>query len=151
MSKIDDSKPIKDTLLKTKRSSQYHNFISQDYHVGNQGAIGSKVRTHPVISQKRTFGQRSADKLAELAGSWAFIFIFLCTMVIWMAVNAIFLASKAFDPYPFILLNLILSCIAALQAPIIMMSQNRLEEKDRERSKHDYNGCSFRKGMIVHL
>lgn len=84
-----------------------------------------------------TLGQRAADAVARFAGSWRFIFSFLGMMVAWMAVNVI-LASGAFDPYPFILLNLVLSCIAAVQAPLIMMSQNRQEEKDRTRAESDY-------------
>ena len=87
--------------------------------------------------KKRTFGQRASDAVARFAGSWAFIFSFIAGMVIWMAVNII-MAAKAFDAYPFILLNLVLSCIAAVQAPLIMMSQNRQEAKDRERAENDY-------------
>ncbi|MCM4173333.1 DUF1003 domain-containing protein [Arenibacter sp. TNZ] len=85
-----------------------------------------------------SFGQRLADKVATFGGSWRFIIIFGIFIFIWMVINIIFLMDKGFDPYPFILLNLILSCLAALQAPVIMMSQNRQEEKDRERSKQDY-------------
>tara|TARA_R100001369_G_scaffold92896_1_gene141107 strand:+ start:134900 stop:135595 length:696 start_codon:yes stop_codon:yes gene_type:complete len=85
-----------------------------------------------------SFGQHLADKVASFGGSWRFIIIFGLFIVVWMIINIIFLASKAYDPYPFILLNLILSCLAALQAPVIMMSQNRQEEKDRERAKQDY-------------
>ena len=85
-----------------------------------------------------TFGQRVADKVATFGGSWTFIISFMGFLVIWICVNAFWLVNKSFDPYPFILLNLILSCIAALQAPVIMMSQNRQEEKDRERAKKDY-------------
>lgn len=87
---------------------------------------------------KLSAGQRVADRVADFGGSWVFILSFLGFLVVWIIVNAFFLAQKAFDPFPFILLNLILSCLAALQAPIIMMSQNRQEEKDRERSKKDY-------------
>lgn len=83
-------------------------------------------------------GQVLADKVASFGGSWRFIIAFGSFLAVWIIANALFLAQKAFDPYPFILLNLILSCIAALQAPIIMMSQNRQEEKDRERAKKDY-------------
>ena len=90
------------------------------------------------VKEDFSFGQRLADKVASFGGSWKFIIIFGIALVVWMIVNVVFLASKAFDPYPFILLNLILSTIAALQAPVIMMSQNRQEEKDRERSKNDY-------------
>jgi uncharacterized membrane protein len=85
-----------------------------------------------------TTGQKMADHVASFGGSWTFIISFGIFLVIWIAINTTFLMNKGFDPYPFILLNLILSCIAALQAPIIMMSQNRQEEKDRERSKLDY-------------
>jgi uncharacterized membrane protein len=90
------------------------------------------------IEKKLSVGQRFADRIAEFGGSWAFISIFLLFILLWILTNVYLLVAKPFDPYPFILLNLILSCIAALQAPVIMMSQNRQEEKDRERSKHDY-------------
>ena len=85
-----------------------------------------------------TFGQIVSDKIAEVAGSWAFILSFLFLLIFWILINFWVLTSKAFDPYPFILLNLVLSCIAALQAPIIMMSQNRQEAKDRLRSENDF-------------
>ena len=87
--------------------------------------------------EKSTLGQRAADAVARFAGSWAFIFSFIAVMVLWMAGNVL-LASRAFDAYPFILLNLVLSCIAAVQAPLIMMSQNRQEAKDRQRAEKDY-------------
>ena len=87
--------------------------------------------------EKYTFGQRAADAIAKFAGSWAFIFSFTGVLILWMLVNTL-LAAKAFDPYPFILLNLVLSCVAAIQAPLIMMSQNRQEEKDRRRAENDY-------------
>lgn len=83
-------------------------------------------------------GQKIADKVAAFGGSWTFIISFCAFLLIWITVNIFWFANKGFDPYPFILLNLILSSIAALQAPVIMMSQNRQEEKDRERSKKDY-------------
>ena len=85
-----------------------------------------------------TFGQKLADKVAEFGGSWGFIIFFMTFLVAWILLNVFWLSNHGFDPYPFILLNLILSCIAAIQAPVIMMSQNRQEEKDRERSKKDY-------------
>ncbi|MCX6301363.1 MAG: DUF1003 domain-containing protein [Bacteroidia bacterium] len=85
-----------------------------------------------------TTGQRIADKVASFGGSWTFIISFGVFIVIWISINIFWLINKGFDPYPFILLNLILSCLAALQAPVIMMSQNRQEEKDRDRSKKDY-------------
>jgi uncharacterized membrane protein len=86
----------------------------------------------------RTKGQMVADKVAAFGGSWTFIISFFIFILIWIASNVYILMNKGFDPYPFILLNLILSCLAALQAPVIMMSQNRQEEKDRERAKKDY-------------
>jgi uncharacterized membrane protein len=89
-------------------------------------------------NDNRTFGQRIADKVAAFGGSWTFIISFFIFILIWISTNVYLLLNKGFDPYPFILLNLILSCIAALQAPIIMMSQNRQEEKDRERAKKDF-------------
>lgn len=88
-------------------------------------------------NEKTTFGQKAADAVAKFAGSWGFIFSFIAVMVIWMIVNVV-LSTKAFDAYPFILLNLVLSCIAAVQAPLIMMSQNRQEVKDRKRAENDY-------------
>ena len=96
----------------------------------------SKISVSPE-KEKYTLGQRAADTIAKFAGSWAFIFSFAGVLVLWMVINAI-LATKAFDPYPFILLNLVLSCVAAIQAPLIMMSQNRQEEKDRRRAENDY-------------
>jgi len=86
----------------------------------------------------RTFGQKIADNVAAFGGSWKFIIIFGFFILVWITANIYLLLNKGFDPYPFILLNLILSCLAALQAPVIMMSQNRQEEKDRERAKKDY-------------
>lgn len=87
---------------------------------------------------KLTLGQRVADRVADFGGSWTFIISFGFFILIWIGLNVYWFANKGFDPYPFILLNLILSCIAALQAPVIMMSQNRQEEKDRERARNDY-------------
>ncbi len=92
----------------------------------------------PEIEEELTYGQKLADRIAEFGGSWVFIVIFFSFLLLWMAVNIWLLSTGPFDPYPFILLNLILSCLAAIQAPIIMMSQNRQEEKDRSRSEHDY-------------
>ena len=98
----------------------------------------SRVSVSPTEEKgKYTLGQRAADAIAKFAGSWAFIFSFTGVLILWMIVNAV-LASRAFDPYPFILLNLVLSCVAAIQAPLIMMSQNRQEEKDRRRAENDY-------------
>lgn len=90
------------------------------------------------IDKKLTLGQKVADTIAQFGGSWTFILIFFLFIVFWMGINVWLFTTQPFDPYPFILLNLILSCLAAIQAPIIIMSQNRLEEKDRKRGEHDY-------------
>jgi uncharacterized membrane protein len=90
------------------------------------------------LSKGLTPAQRVADRIATFGGSWTFIGFFFLFLLLWMAINIFVLVKKPFDPYPFILLNLILSCLAAIQAPVIMMSQNRKEEKDRKRSQNDY-------------
>lgn len=89
-------------------------------------------------SQNLTFGDKVADKVAEIAGSWPFIICFSLFLLGWVIFNGVLLMDSAIDPYPFILLNLVLSCIAALQAPIIMMSQNRQAKKDSLRNQNDY-------------
>lgn len=86
----------------------------------------------------RTFAERLADRVAAFGGSWKFIILFATVLIAWIIINTVVLFNKGFDPYPFILLNLVLSCIAALQAPVIMMSQNRQEAKDRKRAENDY-------------
>lgn len=88
--------------------------------------------------QPLTLGQYWADRIARFGGSWTFILLFLGVILGWIVLNVVLLQAPSFDPYPFILLNLLLSCLAALQAPVIMMSQNRQEEKDRDRVKKDY-------------
>jgi uncharacterized membrane protein len=90
------------------------------------------------VDANLTPGQRLADRIANFGGSWGFILTFLAVMAVWMVLNAVLLTKKPFDPYPFILLNLVLSCLAALQAPVIMMSQKRQESRDRLHSEHDY-------------
>lgn len=90
-----------------------------------------------VESENQSFGAKMADGIAKFAGSWTFILIFIACLVMWIILNA-FLLTNPPDPYPFILLNLMLSCVAAIQAPVIMMSQNRQEEKDRLRALNDY-------------
>jgi uncharacterized membrane protein len=89
------------------------------------------------IDERASFGDRLSDKLSTFAGSWKFIIIFVVLMGVWMAAN-IYLGTQAFDPFPFILLNLMLSTLAALQAPVILMSQNRQSAKDRAQSENDY-------------
>ena len=88
---------------------------------------------------KMTFGDRVADKLSAVAGSWTFIICFCLFLLFWIVLNGVLMANNAIDPYPFILLNLLLSCLAALQAPVIMMSQNREAKKDSIRNKNDYH------------
>jgi len=88
--------------------------------------------------QRVTFGERVSDKLAAFGGSWKFIISFFTILLVWIILNSIVILSKVFDPYPFILLNLVLSCLAAIQAPVILMSQNRQDAKDRLRSDYDY-------------
>ena len=101
-----------------------------------------KLRAHPSISEKINFAQKASDKLTQGIGSWAFIIVFTVLVIVWMGVNSYFLfeyfKSGPFDPFPFILLNLILSMLAAIQAPIILMSQNREAQKDRIRAEYDY-------------
>jgi uncharacterized membrane protein len=108
--------------------------------------VMKSLQEHEILSRninveferKLSLGERMSDSLANSAGSWRFIIIFMVVLVAWIIINTIVLIQKPFDPYPFILLNLILSCIAAIQAPVIMMSQNRQEAKDRLRSEYDY-------------
>ena len=91
-----------------------------------------------ILDEEITFGDRLSDKVASFGGSWKFIIAFFSFMAFWIVLNVVLLHDKVFDPYPFILLNLLLSCLASIQAPLIMMSQNRVEAKDRARSEHDY-------------
>lgn len=93
-------------------------------------------------------GDRIADRFAEVAGSWSFIIVFGIILILWILINTVVFTVHAFDPYPFILLNLILSCVAAIQAPVIMMSQNRQEKKDRLRAENDYR-VNLKSELIV--
>jgi uncharacterized membrane protein len=118
--------------------------------IGELSALDKEVveslEQHEILSadissqfeRKLTFGERLSDHIAEFGGSWKFLISFSAVLVIWIAINGVILVTRAFDPYPFILLNLILSCLAAVQAPIIMMSQNRAEARDRLRAENDY-------------
>jgi uncharacterized membrane protein len=101
----------------------------------NKNTLVDKIADTEI---KLTTGQKLADAVAAFGGSWTFIISFGVFMFMWISLNVYFLSDKGFDPYPFILLNLILSCLAAMQAPVIMMSQNRQEEKDRDRAQKDY-------------
>ena len=118
--------------------------------IGELSALDQEVieslQQHEILSndlskqfeRKLTFGERLSDHIAEFGGSWKFLITFGAVLVIWIAINGVLLVTHAFDPYPFILLNLILSCLAAVQAPVIMMSQNRAEARDRLRAENDY-------------
>lgn len=118
--------------------------------IGELSALDNEVieslQQHEILSsdiskqfeRKLTFGERLSDHIASFGGSWRFISLFGAVLFGWIILNAIFLLNRGFDPYPFILLNLILSCLAAIQAPIIMMSQNRAEARDRLRAENDY-------------
>lgn len=124
------------TELITSESGEFTNLESK---------VLSSLKSEKLLSDQLeediaaiSFGQKVADQVATFGGSWTFILLFLGLLVIWILINVIVLVNGGFDPYPFILLNLILSCVAALQAPVIMMSQNRTEERDRERAKKDY-------------
>jgi uncharacterized membrane protein len=104
--------------------------------IKNNSILSENIREKKV--GKLTFGQKLADQVASFGGSWFFIISFFSFILGWIILNAWLLGSRPYDPFPFILLNLILSCLAAIQAPIIMMSQNRQEQKDRKRSEQDY-------------
>ena len=127
-------------FISLKLKDQLGELSSMEKIVIDTIANGDQI-SNLALSQDNTplsRGQKMADHVASFGGSWTFIISFGFFLFVWILLNTAFLLNKGFDPYPFILLNLILSCIAALQAPIIMMSQNRQEEKDRERSKLDY-------------
>lgn len=118
--------------------------------IGELSALDQEVieslQQHEILSndlskqfeKKLTFGERLSDHIAEFGGSWKFLITFGAVLLVWIVINGVLLVTHAFDPYPFILLNLILSCLAAVQAPIIMMSQNRAEARDRLRAENDY-------------
>lgn len=113
-----------------------------------QDSIAANV--NEKFDQQLSLGDRISDQLANFGGSWSFLILFAAVVVIWMLVNGILIAQEAFDPYPFILLNLVLSCLAAIQAPVILMSQNRQEAKDRLRSEYDFQ-VNFRAELEIRL
>lgn len=145
---LEPTSRITNVMLSRYRMRQVQDMLREDR--GDLSALEQEVATSVAehvtlssnleeeISDKRTLGERLADQIASFGGSWTFIIIFFCFLGAWMAVNIFVVFGREFDPYPFILLNLCLSCLAAIQAPIIMMSQNRQEAKDRLRSEHDY-------------
>ncbi len=123
-------------------NSEYEKLTEQERHVAHHITERTPISTNVVqdYSEQMTFGQKMADKVASFGGSWVFISIFACVMVIWILLNSFILLklNSSFDPYPYILLNLVLSMLAAIQAPIILMSQNRQAYKDRLSAEHDY-------------
>ena len=142
-----------DSMISTAQLAKYRMKYVEDLLESEHGEfteleqqVAASIANHDTIAEnveddfdeERTFGQRLSDHLASFGGSWAFLISFAAVLVIWIAINLIMGEKRAFDVYPFILLNLILSCLAAIQAPIIMMSQKRQEAKDRVRALNDY-------------
>lgn len=123
-------------ILKKDRDLKESNINEEMIHELINGKVSKNI--NEADDENSTLGQRVADKIAEFGGSWTFIISFCVVLVVWIVGNAFILSNKAFDPYPFVFLNLVLSCLAALQAPIIMMSQNRQSEKDRLTAANDY-------------
>ena len=135
-------KKVRDTAEKLF-SSEYEKLTKQEKHVAHHITERTPISENVIqdYSEQLTFGQKMADKVASFGGSWMFIIIFMVVLVSWIILNSfilIKLRSGSFDPYPYIFLNLILSMLAAIQAPIIMMSQNRQAYKDRLSAEHDY-------------
>ncbi len=135
--KLQHLKKVEAELKSSNQSlQQVHSWVKET--IVDETLITQKI-TETEEDQESSFGNRMADGVAEFGGSWKFILSFMAFLIIWIIINSFyFIMKKPFDPYPFILLNLILSCVAAIQAPIIMMSQNRQEAKDRQRARNDY-------------
>ena len=143
-----DSKSVPREFVTEARTAYVQSVLEDD--IGELTAIEEQVvhslAEHEMISrnldedfaEQRKLGERIADQVAAFGGSWTFIGLFALVLIVWVLINVVWLGSRAFDPYPFILMNLVLSCIAALQAPIIMMSQKRAEARDRVRAVNDY-------------
>lgn len=142
-----------DSYICSSDLNHYRSLYVQNVLEQERGELSSlekdviaSLRAHDILTQNlndavdesSTLGQRLADKVATFGGSWTFILFFASVLVVWVTINSIAMLGRPFDPYPFILLNLVLSCLAAIQAPVIMMSQNRQEAKDRLRSENDY-------------
>lgn len=123
-------------LLKTRGAKIHSEEEKVVKAIADGGFISTK--TNHSTEERLTFGEKLADSVAKFGGSWKFIIFFVVILLVWITINVISFFQKPFDPYPFILLNLILSCLAAIQAPVIMMSQNRQETKDRQRGEDDY-------------
>lgn len=143
----------KDDFISNSELNQYRRLYLTSLILQEKGELAAidqevmeAIKNNSILSEniqeqqegELTFGQKLADQVASFGGSWFFILSFFSFIMGWIGINVWLLASRPFDPFPFILLNLILSCVAAIQAPIIMMSQNRQEQKDRQRSEQDY-------------
>src|SRR5215510_4659598 len=136
------------TCLETYRAKKFIGYLEAEYQKLSEleHAVVSKVTrrgrvsklVHQDLETQMTLGERVADRVAQFGGSWGFIGLFGGILIVWMGVNSFLIAKHPFDPFPYILLNLVLSTLAALQAPVIMMSQNRQDAKDRIRSEADY-------------
>ena len=136
------------SCLETYRAKKFIGYLEAEYQKLSEleHAVVSKVTrrgrvsklVHQDMDTHMRFGERVADKVAQFGGSWRFIGIFAAILIVWMGINSLLIARHPFDPYPFILLNLVLSTLAALQAPVIMMSQNRQAHKDRMQANQDY-------------
>lgn len=139
--KMKMNKKVRDTAEKIF-NAEYEKLTEQEKHVAHHITERTPISTNIVqdYSEQSTFGQKMADKVAFFGGSWIFISMFMGVMVIWILLNSFVLIKlgSSFDPYPYILLNLVLSMLAAIQAPIILMSQNRQAYKDRLSAEHDY-------------
>ncbi|CAN5915351.1 hypothetical protein BH11VER1_BH11VER1_17950 [soil metagenome] len=141
---------VSEEVINAARVKYVHNLLESQLgeltHLDEE--VVTSLHRHELLSerpaseheqrQQLTLGERLSDRIASFGGSWRFILSFGGFLVIWILINVLALTGKSFDPYPFILLNLILSCIAAMQAPVIMMSQNRVEIRDRQRAESDY-------------
>ncbi|HEX9026351.1 MAG TPA: DUF1003 domain-containing protein [Clostridium sp.] len=133
---IDSKEELVREILEKDKDLKDSNIDEELLHELISGKVSKNINT--THDEKLTLGQRTADRIATFGGSWTFIISFGVVLTIWIIGNAFILSSKAFDPYPFVFLNLILSCLAAIQAPIIMMSQNRQSERDRLTAANDY-------------
>jgi uncharacterized membrane protein len=138
-SKIEVSERARQLAIKFLKR-EWDNLSEQEKKIVESLIHGSHISRNLNRERQdvRTFGEMFADRVAAFGGSWTFIIIFMSSLVGWVILNSLILLNRAFDPYPYILLNLFLSMIAAIQAPIIMMSQNRQEAKDRQNAEHDY-------------
>lgn len=134
--------------MHTTKAKYIHDLLNteNDHQKKLNGIVLQSIEQEKLLLQsisdakdeQLSVGQRLADRVARFGGSWKFISWFAIVLAVWIGINLVFTGRNRFDPYPFILLNLLLSCLAAIQAPVIMMSQNRQEEKDRKRNENDY-------------